>query len=921
VCGIVAIASSSNAETSTQLDAMLSRIAYRGPDGVGQATLDRVSLGHRRLAIIDVAHGAQPLLKKNRSAAAVVNGEIYNHRLLRRELESLHGFTSNSDSETVLHGCDAFGPRFVKRLDGMFAFVFTDGQRVIAARDPLGVKPLYVGRGGAGQLYFASEMKSLVDHADSIECLPPGHFFSSERGTERYFTPHWSTIPRNEEARRHALRDVLDRSVKKRLMSDVPVGLFLSGGLDSSLVAAFAVERVPRLHSFSVGVEGAPDLGLAREVARTLRTQHHEIVLGAREVEASLLDVVYHLESYDPALVRSAVPCFLLSRRASELVKVVLTGEGADEAFAGYSYLSAIRDPKALQKECERLLHGLHAMNLQRVDRMTMAHGLEGRVPFLDIELLRVAMSFDPSLKLHSADHPAKWLLRQAAQGLLPDEILWRPKSEFSAGSGVEPILERYAEENVTDRDFARRAELFPVDTPRSKEELLYRRMFEGLFPGDKIRHLVARWRAGDVSVATPPAATTDTGHRTYRQTVARGFYGRYEGGLRGKYDNVRVYWEDQITLATLRPHLHELARERRSSLRVLDLGCGAGQGFDLLTSVRGVSAPMAKRARQVLEVGDIGLYYGIDLSAAMVEQGRRNFEGVRQVRFDQADLREGLRAVRPEAPFDLYLSTYASLSHLGTEDFERLLRDVAAHARSGSLLVLDLMGRHSLEWPTYWAGTAENDRYREYSMSYLHAPDERKSEDVERFRIRYWTRAELEEICRRLSTSAYRLDLERTVDRSLFVGRHIDTAEYGTTLPPLRSAVNRLHEPHVRTELVDLELTHREVPGFPEQNRVFGELAAAWNTLVQFAQDRLSGKRVALPSLEGWSAFSPILQSALLHFDRAVDSLGWMSAGEPRENLLEPQLGYLLRDLEQAFQPGLGYGHGLLGVVRIIKN
>jgi SAM-dependent methyltransferase len=322
-----------------------------------------------------------------------------------------------------------------------------------------------------------------------------------------------------------------------------------------------------------------------------------------------------------------------------------------------------------------------------------------------------------------------------------------------------------------------------------------------------------------------------------------------------------------------------------------------------------------------LLEPADIGLYYGVDLSPAMVEQGRRNFDGVRQVRFDQADLREGLRAVRPEPPFDVYLSTYASLSHLSTEDFERLLRDVAQHARSGSLIVLDLMGRHSLEWPSYWEGNAESDRYRDYSMSYLYDPEERQRDRVERFRIRFWTRAELEEVCQRLSTSGCRLDLECTVDRSLFVGRHVDTAEYGTPLPPLRAAVNRLHEPHVRSELVDLELTSPDVPGFPEQNRVFGELASAWNTLVRFAGERLSGERHALPMLEGWSDFPPVLQSALLHFDRAVDSLGWMTTGEPRENLLEPQLGYLLRGLELALQPGLGYGHGLLGMVRIIKS
>jgi hypothetical protein len=305
-------------------------------------------------------------------------------------------------------------------------------------------------------------------------------------------------------------------------------------------------------------------------------------------------------------------------------------------------------------------------------------------------------------------------------------------------------VLHRYAEENVTDHDFALRAELFPVDTPGSEEELLYRRIFEGLFPSDKMRHLVQRWRRDDGASSTTAIATaTDTGDRTYRQTVAHGFYGRFEG----------------------------CARSGRNRLST-------------------------------------------------------------------------------------YLSTYASLSHLSTEDFEHLLRDVAQHAKSGSLLVLDLMGRYSPEWPRYWSGATESDRYREYSMSYLYDPGQRKPDSVERFRIRFWTRSEVDEVCRRLSTSSCRLKLERTVDRSLFVGRRIDTGEHGTTLPPLRGAVNRLHEPHVRTELSELELSHSDVSGFSEQNRIFGELAAAWNTLIRFASERLSGKRITLPSLAGWSAF-----------------------------------------------------------------
>jgi asparagine synthase (glutamine-hydrolysing) len=901
---------------------MLERIAHRGPDGAGAVNLGWVSLGHRRLAIVDVERGVQPLRATDGTAAAVVNGEIYNHRDLRRELERLGRFTSDSDSEVVLHGSRTSGEGFVKELDGMFAFVFSDGKQVLAARDPLGIKPLYLGRKADGTVCFASEFKALIDDCESIESLPPGHWFTAQGGPVRYFNPRWSVHEAGGEPRRAALAAALTRAVEKRLMSDVPVGVFLSGGLDSSLVAAIARKRLPGLHSFAVGVENAPDLAAARAVARELETRHHEVVIGSRDVESSLASIIYHLESYDPALVRSSVPCYFLSRAASEFVKVVLTGEGADEAFAGYSYFGDISDPQALQAECVRLLEGLHSMNLQRLDRMTMAHGLEGRVPFLDVELLSLAMSLDPRLKLHSADRQEKWLLRRAGEGLLPREILWRKKAEFSTGAGIEGLLLEYAEKAVSDRDFQRRRELFPIDTPRTKEEQLYRQIFESVFPGDKVRHLVARWegRVPSRPAAKATAVSTGTGDLTYRQSVERGFYGRYNGGLYGKYDNVRIYWEDQTTLVTLQPHLKGLLERRGAPLRVVDLGCGAGQGFDLLTSLRGERDGESDSKRPLLSESDIALYFGLDLSSAMVEQGRHNFAGHPRVRFAEADLREGLAAVGAEPAFDVYLSTYGSLSHLGSADFERLLGDVAEHGRDGSILVVDLLGRHSPEWPGHWSGDTEADRYREYSMSYLYEPSERHRVEVEKFMIRYWTRAELEEVCERLSTPGRRLELERTVDRSLFVGRHVDTAEYGTPLPPLRAAVNRLHEPHVRTDLADLEIPDLTFPGFPEQQRVFSELAFCWNTLVRFAQRRLEGKRADLLSSAEWRRYPPVLQAALLHFDRAVDAMSWMTVGEPRENLLEPHLGYLLRSLERGLQPGWGYGHGLLGIIRIRK-
>jgi asparagine synthase (glutamine-hydrolysing) len=287
----------------------------------------------------------------------------------------------------------------------------------------------------------------------------------------------------------------LEAAVVKRLMSDVPVGVFLSGGLDSSIIAALMRRHVDELHSFSVGIEGSADLEAARVVARQLDTRHHEIVFTPRQAVDALEDVIVHLESFDPALIRSAIPCYFVSKLASEHVKVVLSGEGADEVFAGYDYFGETRDAAALHNEAVRLLAGLHNLNLQRVDRMTMAHGLEGRVPFLDPEFLDVAMAIDPEQKLHAPRKREKWLLRTAFQRVLPDEILWRPKQEFAQGCGSEWTLRDHCEAVVSDTDLIHAETLFPKDTPTTKEALYYRRTFERMYPGEAARRAVGRWR------------------------------------------------------------------------------------------------------------------------------------------------------------------------------------------------------------------------------------------------------------------------------------------------------------------------------------------------------------------------------------------------------------------------------------------
>ena len=501
MCGIVAACrpsgSAANIECETDLvHAAVERIRHRGPDGSGLRAAGDVVLGHRRLSIIDVAGGAQPLLNEDGRIALVCNGEIYNHVALRASLEAGHAFRTRTDSEVIVHLYEESGAVCVKALDGMFAFVLVDSGRLLAARDPLGIKPLYMGQQDDGTLWFASEIKALAGLCTRIDEFPPGHLFTSEGGLERWFDPPWLTpVEKPDPFDAAVLAQALGRAVEKRLMSDVPFGVSLSGGLDSSLIAALMRPYVDELHSFAVGVEGAPDLPTARLVAEHLGTSHHEYIYTPAEMVAALDTVIAHLESYDPALLRSAIPNFFVSRLASEHVKMVLNGEGADEAFAGYGYLAVVDDPAALQRESLRLLSELHHVNLQRLDRMTMAHGLEGRVPFLDVEFLERAMSLDPVLKLHRRDRLEKWPLRAAFDGVLPDAILWRPKLEFAAGCGSEWTLRKHCEAVVSDADFADAARRFPGDTPRTKEAYHYRRLFDERFPGESLRRTVGRWR------------------------------------------------------------------------------------------------------------------------------------------------------------------------------------------------------------------------------------------------------------------------------------------------------------------------------------------------------------------------------------------------------------------------------------------
>lgn len=495
MCGIVAEHGGSD---SAALERMLERLTHRGPDDHGSLELGGAWLGHRRLSIVDLESGAQPLVSERGGLALVGNGEIYNHE----ELRSMFGaerFTTSSDNEVALHLIDLAGPRALAALNGMFAFVAAgeDG-RFVAARDPVGIKPLYWAR-QAGVVRFASEMHVFdPDWQPFVEPFPPGCAWTPEDGLVRFA----SAVPEASEAPAVELqvsgtRDVLIDAIRRQLMGDVPVGVFLSGGLDSSLVAAIAArvleEQGEQLQTFAVGTPGSPDLEAARRVAEHIGSHHRETTYTAQDALAALPDVVRSIESFDPGLVRSAVPNFFLARETAQHIKVVLTGEGADELFAGYDYLCDFRDPEALHRELVRTVESLHNLNLQRCDRVTMAHGLEARVPFLDRAVIAWALRLPPEAKLSGPGVPEKKLLREAFAGWLPEDLLWRKKAEFGDGSGARDVLTEATEATISDEEFE--AERHAIDPPlRTKEELAYFRIFREHLTGVRAEVAISRF-------------------------------------------------------------------------------------------------------------------------------------------------------------------------------------------------------------------------------------------------------------------------------------------------------------------------------------------------------------------------------------------------------------------------------------------
>jgi len=500
MCGIIAILGPNAHQWADHLPPVLERMSHRGPDEQGTYVGENILLGQTRLSIIDVAGGRQPIFAEDTRKCIICNGEIYNHLDLRRGLSQQHRFRTNSDTEVILHLFEEDGEQAVSKLDGMFAFVVYDGKDILVARDPLGIKPLYYGQKD-DCLFFASEIKALGGMIDNILEFPAGYYYSSsqQKFSQYYLMPPITEWKEDVNEISQGLHDRLYRVVEKRWMSDVPVGCFLSGGLDSSLICAISKQNFQHLDTFSVGFEDeSQDLIYAEKVAQFLGTTHHEYTYTKNDVLEALPNIIYHLESFDPALVRSAIPCYFVSRLTREYVKVILTGEGSDEVFAGYHYFKRFDDKQDVHQEAMRILNGLHNMNLQRVDRATMAHSIEARVPFLDMGFVEYAMSINPELKLAGkAKRIEKWLLRQAFTDYLPDEIIWRPKMEFAAGCGSEELLTHWTEDTISDAEFEQeRRNLESIDIS-SKEELCYFRIFRDFFGSDVNIAAIGRWQGG----------------------------------------------------------------------------------------------------------------------------------------------------------------------------------------------------------------------------------------------------------------------------------------------------------------------------------------------------------------------------------------------------------------------------------------
>ena len=561
MCGIACIFNikQQSPELRQKALAMAKRIRHRGPDWSGIYCGGSAILAHERLSIVDPQSGGQPLFSPDRKQILAVNGEIYNHRDIRADFAGKYEFQTGSDCEVILALYREYGIDFIEKLSGIFAFALYDEERdeFLIARDPIGVIPLYIGRDADGKVYCASELKALEGMCDEYEPFLPGHYYWSREGKmQKWYKRDWTeyeavkdryTSMSADEAYKAQVDDVrtaLEDAVKRQLMSDVPYGVLLSGGLDSSVISAvakqFADKRVetdgkqdawwPQLHSFAVGLKGAPDLEKARLVAEHIGTVHHEINYTIQEGLDAIRDVIYYIETYDVTTVRASTPMYLLARVIKSMgIKMVLSGEGADEVFGGYLYFHKAPDARAFHEETVRKLSKLHLYDCLRTNKSLSAWGVEGRVPFLDKEFLDVAMRLNPAVKMCPGKEIEKKVVRDAFSSLLPQEVAWRQKEQFSDGVGYSWIdtLKAITSEAVSDEQMAHAAERFPINPPQNKEEYYYRSIFEEYFPSESAAKSVPS--VPSVACSTAEALAWDASFKGMNDPSGRAVAGVHE--------------------------------------------------------------------------------------------------------------------------------------------------------------------------------------------------------------------------------------------------------------------------------------------------------------------------------------------------------------------------------------------------------
>ena len=543
MCGIVCAldVKQSTEELRPQLLEMSKKIRHRGPDWSGIYAVDNAIFAHERLAIVDPASGKQPLFSPDKQLVLAANGEIYNHRELRATTPD-YAFQTGSDCEVILALYQQKGVDFIDDLNGIFGFAIYDAANndFLIARDHMGIIPLYYGFDQAGTRYVASELKALEGVCHSIEVFPPGHYMTSkDEAPKKWYTRDWEDYEavKDNPTSIEDLGKALEDAVHRQLMSDVPYGVLLSGGLDSSITSAlakkFAKNRVeaddkqeawwPQLHSFSIGLEGSPDLAAAKVVADRIGTIHHEVTFTVQEGLDAIRDVIYHLETYDITTVRASTPMYLLARVIKSMgIKMVLSGEGADEVFGGYLYFHKAPSPEEFHKETVRKLEKLYQYDCLRANKSLAAWGIEGRVPFLDKEFMDVAMRINPKDKMITPERMEKWVLRKAFEDELPESVAWRQKEQFSDGVGYNWIdsLKELVESSVTDAQMEQVNHRFPAQPPRTKEEYFYRSIFEEHFPSQAAALTVPS--VPSIACSTPTALAWDASFQNMDEPSGR---------------------------------------------------------------------------------------------------------------------------------------------------------------------------------------------------------------------------------------------------------------------------------------------------------------------------------------------------------------------------------------------------------------